>query len=43
MQNNIQTIYFCIYNRLMKTQEDQLKKKALDLPVQLKNKRSCCL
>ncbi|KAK9404435.1 Ras-related protein Rab-44 [Crotalus adamanteus] len=29
--------------RLMKTQEDQLKKKALDLPVQLKNKRSCCL
>ncbi|XP_032074680.1 ras-related protein Rab-44-like [Thamnophis elegans] len=29
--------------RLMKTQEDQLKKKALDLPVQLENKRSCCL
>ncbi|XP_039179140.1 ras-related protein Rab-44 isoform X2 [Crotalus tigris] len=29
--------------RLMKTQENQLKKKALDLPVQLKNKRSCCL
>ncbi|KAG8132179.1 hypothetical protein E2320_010055 [Naja naja] len=29
--------------RLMKTQEDQLKKKALDLPLQLKNKRSCCL
>ncbi|XP_058032025.1 ras-related protein Rab-44 isoform X3 [Ahaetulla prasina] len=29
--------------RLMKTQEDQLKKKALDLPVQVKSKRSCCL
>ncbi|XP_070601319.1 ras-related protein Rab-44 isoform X2 [Erythrolamprus reginae] len=29
--------------RLMKIQEDQLKKKALDLPVELKNKRSCCL
>ncbi|XP_063153725.1 ras-related protein Rab-44-like isoform X1 [Candoia aspera] len=29
--------------RLMKTQEDQLKQKVLELPVPLKNKRSCCL
>ncbi|XP_034270568.1 uncharacterized protein LOC117663995 [Pantherophis guttatus] len=40
---NVRESIVQLVSRLMKTQEDQLKKKALDLSVQLKNKRSCCL